>query len=192
MAVNQFSDGHNESYCAFVQGLPPENPHREYHDFEYGFPLVSDDELFGRLLLEINQAGLSWITILRKKENFRVAYAQFHVQRVAAYGAREVELLLDNPGIIRNRRKIEAAISNARSIVELQKEFGSFRNWLNAQGMLNKEDWVRLFKQNFTFTGGEITGEFLMSTGYLEGAHHKHCPVYKEVLRHNPRWNQFV
>lgn len=169
------------SYCRFVSGLPPDNVHRIYHDTEYGFPLVSDDELFGRLVLEINQAGLSWETILKKKENFRKAYSDFSVQKVADYEEDDRQRLLNNAGIIRNKLKINAAIHNARVIKELQKEHGSFKNWLDLNHPMLREDWVKLFRKTFKFTGGEITNEFLMSTGYLPGAHSENCPVRQKL-----------
>ncbi len=168
------------------------NPHIEYHDNEYGFPLQSDDELFGRLVLEINQAGLSWTTILNKKDNFFRAYDNFNLKRVAGYGEEDVRRLLNDAGIIRNKLKIAAAIHNAGIILELQREHGSFRNWLDAQHPLDKTAWVKLFKKTFKFTGGEITNEFLMSTGYLPGAHVPECPVYKEILSLGPKWVENV
>ena len=177
------------TYCEAVQAMSPDNPHVHYHDEQYGFPIDSDDELFGRLILEINQAGLSWTTILKKAENFRKAYANFELRKVAAFNATDRDRLLDDSGIIRNKLKIDAAIHNAKVILTLQEEFGSFRNWLDHQHPLSKADWVRLFKKTFRFTGGEITGEFLMSTGYLPGAHQESCPIYQKVLRTKPRWH---
>ncbi len=101
------------------------NVHKYYHDNEYGFPLNSDNELFARLVLEINQAGLSWDTILKKKENFFDAYDQFDIETVANYNETKIAELLNNAGIIRNRLKVNAAIENAKKILVLQKEFGS-------------------------------------------------------------------
>ncbi|MEM6297385.1 MAG: DNA-3-methyladenine glycosylase I [Bacteroidota bacterium] len=170
-----------QTYCQAVADLPDEHPHRQYHDYEYGFPLESDNELFGRLLLEINQAGLSWLTILRKKENFRCAYAGFGIEAVAAFDEGDRERLLSNAGIIRNKLKVNAAIYNAQQILKLQATYGSFKAWLNAHHPQEKPDWVKLFKKTFKFTGGEITGEFLMSTGYLPGAHEESCPIFKEI-----------
>ena len=95
---------------------------------------------------------------------------------------------MKNADIIRNRLKIEAAVENARRIVKLQKKHGSFARWLDAQHPRPKSDWVRLFKSEFVFTGGEITGEFLLSTGYLSGAHVEDCPVYARVLAARPPW----
>jgi DNA-3-methyladenine glycosylase I len=173
------------SYCRVAPGHPWHGP---YHDREYGFPLRSDDALFERLVLEINQAGLSWLTILKKRQAFRDAFDGFEIARVAGYGARERRRLLADPGIIRNRLKVDATIDNARSILALRDAHGSFRRWLDAQHPLPKDEWVRLFKRTFRFTGGEITGEFLMSTGYLPGAHERRCPVFARVAALRPAW----
>lgn len=90
------------SYCEYVNTLPEKNVHRIYHDTEYGFPIKSDNELFGRLVLEMNQAGLSWTTILNKKDNFRKAYDNWDIKKVAAYGDEDVERLKNDAGVIRN------------------------------------------------------------------------------------------
>jgi DNA-3-methyladenine glycosylase I len=172
-------------YCGAALGHPHHGP---YHDQEYGFPIRADDLLFGRLILEINQAGLSWLTILRKKEGFGRAYSQFRVEDVAGYGEDDRQRLLADAGIVRNRLKVDAAIQNARTILDLRKEFGSFAGWLDRHHPRPKEEWVRLFKNTFRFTGGEITGEFLISTGYLPGAHVPECPVFHEIAAHHPPW----
>ena len=173
------------SYCA----IAPEHPyHGPYHAEEYGFPVADETALFERLVLEINQAGLSWLTILKKRGNFRAAYDDFVIDRVAQYGAAERARLLADPGIIRNRLKIDAAIENARRIAAIGASHGSFAAWLDQHHPLPKPEWVRLFKQTFAFTGGEITGEFLVSTGYLPGAHDESCPVYKQIARLKPPW----
>lgn len=176
------------SYCDNIKDLPLDNVHRKYHDQHYGFPLTSDNELFGRLILEINQAGLSWETILKKEQNFRESYDNFDIAKIANYGQQDIDRLLNNPGIIRNRLKINAAIFNAQQILALQKEHGSFKAWLDKNHPLSLEEWVRVFKKTFKFTGGEITNEFLMSTGYLEGAHEKKCPILKKIAKENPMW----
>ncbi len=178
------------SYCRFVANLPLDNVHRKYHDEEYGFPIDDDNGLFGRLVLEINQAGLSWTTILNKKENFFKAYDNFDIPTVANYDEEERVRLLSDAGIIRNKLKVNAAIHNAQVITKLQEEFGSFKNWLDHNHPLNKEDWVKLFKKTFKFTGGEITGEFLMSSGYLKGAHGEGCEVFNKILDHHPKWHE--
>ena len=176
------------SYCMYIQKLEKDNVHNLYHDNEYGFPLPNDNELFARLVLEINQAGLSWDTILKKKDNFYKAFDDFDIAKVAKYKDKKIEKLLQDAGIIRNRLKINAAIENAKKIVELQKEFGSFKNWINKHHPLTKDEWVKLFKENFRFTGGEIVNEFLMSSGYLPGAHTTDCPIYKKIQKLKPMW----
>jgi DNA-3-methyladenine glycosylase I len=173
------------SYCDVAPGHEWHGP---YHDEEYGFPLEDDAALFERLVLEINQAGLSWLTILKKREGFRRAYGGFDPGVVARYGARDRRRLLADAGIIRNRLKVEAAIANAGTILELRATHGSFAAWLDAHHPRPKEEWVKLFKRTFRFTGGEIVGEFLMSTGYLPGAHTESCPVYRRVARLGPAW----
>ena len=175
------------TYCHVARGHEWHGP---YHDTEYGFPLEGDDELFERLLLEINQAGLSWLTILKKRAGFREAYDGFSVDRVAKYGEADRARLLADPGIIRNRLKVDAAIENARRILQLRADHGSFTAWLDAHHPMDKADWVKLFRKTFRFTGGEITGEFLMSIGYLRGAHHPACPVFAEIEALGPRWMQ--
>jgi DNA-3-methyladenine glycosylase I len=138
--------------------------------------------------MEINQAGLSWETVLKKEVNFRKAYSKFSIKKVAAYKEADRERLLADPGIIRNRLKINAAIENAKAILLLQKQYGSFEKWLEAHHPKTKEEWVKLFRETFRFTGGEIVNEFLMSTGYLPGAHAKDCPVYPKILKAKPFW----
>jgi DNA-3-methyladenine glycosylase I len=164
--------------------------HKDYHDNQYGFPIEDDDELFCRLVLEINQAGLSWTTILKKQETFRKAYHNFNIKKVATYTDKDVERLLGDAGIIRNRLKVKAAIENAGTILALQKEFGSFKNWLDQHHPKTKEEWTKLFKKTFRFAGGEIVNEFLLSTGYLPGAHDKDCKVYRKVIKAKPLWNK--
>lgn len=183
-AVNAIPES---SYCHAAQGHEFHGP---YHDREHGFPVRGDDALFERLLLEINQAGLSWLTILKKREGLRAAYDGFSVERVAGYGQKDRERLLADRRIIRNRLKVDAAISNARAILRLRDEFGSFAEWLHVHSRLEEPAWVALFKKTFRFTGGEITGEFLMSTGYLPGAHHPACPVYDKIMALSPPWMQ--
>src|SRR6186997_1195735 len=161
------------SYCKFINSLKADeqNVHREYHDKYYGFPIHDDNELFCRLILEINQAGLSWTTILNKQQGFRKAYHNFEIKKVAAYKEKDFKRLMNDAGIIRNRLKINAAIENAKTILRLQKEFKSF-------------------KQTFRFTGGEIVNEFLMSTGFLPNAHEESCPIYKKIIKAKPAWNK--
>lgn len=177
-----------ESYCDIVADYTEDDVDRVYHDTQYGFPIEDDNELFGRLILEINQAGLSWRTILNKQDNFRKAYDQFDIRTIAGYDESDRDRLLSDAGIIRNKLKVNAAIHNANAILELNKEFGSFKGWLDAHHPLAKADWLTLFKKHFKFVGGEIVGEFLMSSGYLPGAHVEECPVYAEILELEPAW----
>ncbi len=171
------------SYCKALQQMKPNDylVNKHYHDNHYGFEINDDDELFCRLVLEINQAGLSWNTILHKEEKFRKAYHQFNIKKVADYKEKDIERLLNDAGIIRNRLKINAAIYNANVILGLQTEYGSFKKWIEANHPKEKHEWVKLFKGIFKFTGGEIVNEFLMSTGYLAGAHDEDCPIKKII-----------
>jgi len=173
------------SYCDSAPGHPFHGP---YHDEEYGFPSREEGVLFERLVLEINQAGLSWLTILKKRDAFRAAFAGWEVDRVAGFGEKDVARLLADSGIIRNRLKIDAAIRNARAVQEIRREHGSFAAWIDAHHPLSKEEWVKLFKRRFAFMGGEIVGEFLMSLGYLPGAHREDCPVMGRLAGLQPPW----
>ncbi|HMU09017.1 MAG TPA: DNA-3-methyladenine glycosylase I [Ferruginibacter sp.] len=180
------------SYCRAISNMKGDelNVHKIYHDTQYGFPIEEDNELFCRLILEINQAGLSWTTILKKQESFRKAYHNFDIKKVASYKDKDIQRLLTDAGVIRNRLKVNAAVENAKTILALQKEFGSFKKWLAHHHPKSREEWTRLFKKTFRFTGGEIVNEFLMSCGYLPGAHESSCPVHKKVMKAKPKWNE--
>jgi DNA-3-methyladenine glycosylase I len=138
--------------------------------------------------LEINQAGLSWTTILQKRSHFKKAYDHFEIKKVANYTDKDRERLMSDAGIIRNRLKIHAAIHNAQVIIDIQKSHGSFYQWLLSHHPKSKEEWTKLFKKTFTFTGGEIVNEFLMSIGILPGAHIDSCPIYTKTLSRHPLW----
>ena len=176
------------TYCQYLGEHPEDSLNKAYHDTEYGFPLEDDATLLERLALEINQAGLSWTLILKRKDNFRLSFDGFEVDTVAAYADEDMARLLGDAGIIRNRLKVRAVIENARRIQGLRTEFGSFKGWLDRHHPLTREEWTRLFKQTFVFTGGEIVNEFLVSTGYLPGAHDPECPVYGRIARLQPAW----
>lgn len=182
------------SYCHFIthelHTVKPEiaKLNKTYHDLRYGYPIDQDNEIFGRLILEINQAGLSWTLMLRKEENFHQAFAGFDIAQVAAFTDEDRQRLLNDAGIVRNRLKINAVIANAQTILNLQQEYGSFKAWLDAHQALSHLEWTRLFKKTFRFTGGEIVKEFLMSCGYLPGAHCIDCACYKKVIQHKPAW----
>lgn len=170
-------------YCNYVSTIKDKDDvDKLYHDNHYGVPIHDDNELFGRLVMEINQAGLSWRTILMKEKGFRKAYHNFDIKKVASYSGKDFKRLMKDASIIRNRLKINAAIYNAEQILRLQKEHGSFRNWLDIQGRIlhkdDKQEWVKLFKKHFKFVGGEIVGEFLMSINMLTGSHDKYCHFY--------------
>ena len=176
------------TYCEFTKDLEASNHHKIYHDKMYGFAIHSDNELFGRLILEINQAGLSWNTILLKQDNFRKAYDNYDIYSVANYDLDKFNALMNNPGIIRNQLKIKAVIYNAQEIIRLQEQYGSFKNWLDEQGDISLTEWTNCFKKHFKFTGGLIIEEFLMSTGYIKGAHSINCIIFDNVINSNPKW----
>ena len=148
------------SYCDYVANQGRGTVHEHYHNHEYGFPLQDDNALFERLVLEINQAGLSWELILKRKPLFEKAYDNFDVDTVAAYGDEDRLRLLNDAGVIRNRLKINAAIENAKRIQALRVEHGSFATWLERHHPRSKDEWVKLFKKTFVFTGGEIVNEY--------------------------------
>jgi DNA-3-methyladenine glycosylase I len=173
---------------AYCRAAPVHPVHAPYHDSEYGFPAREESVLFERLVLEINQAGLSWLTILNKREAFRAAYAGFEVDRVAEFGDADIARLLADPGIIRNRAKVVAAIENARRVQGLRRLHGSFAEWLDKHHPQSLEGWTALFRRTFRFTGEQIVGEFLLSLGYLPGAHERDCPVFARVLEKRPPW----
>lgn len=178
------------TYCDYCNTHPEDTFNKTYHDTQYGFPIHNDNLLFERLVLEINQAGLSWITILKKADNFRKAYHGFDIETIANYNEKDRARLLADAGIIRNRLKINAAIENARRIIQLRGQHGSFEGWLDRHHPLTRDAWTKLFKKTFVFTGGEIVNEFLLSTGYLPGAHGEDCPVYKKVIKLKPAWTR--
>ncbi len=178
------------SYCAYCEQPNAKEVHKEYHRLWYGFPLDDDNELFGRLILEINQAGLSWETILNKADNFRAAFSNYDIQAIANYTEVDRERLLSDAGIIRNKLKVNAVIYNAQQVLDLQKEYGSFQAWLDTNHPKSREEWTQLFKKTFKFVGGEIVNEFLMSTSYLSGAHEENCPVFATIIDAQPKWKK--
>lgn len=182
------------TYCEYIKTISGDllDLHKQYHDYHYGFPIEGDNELFERLMMEINQAGLNWLLILKKHHNFRKAFHNYQVEKVARYNESDISRLMNDPGIIRNRLKINAAIENAKIILTLRSEFGSFRKWLdiNAERVHTLEEWTKLFRKTFKFTGGEIVNEFLMSIGFLPGAHSPDCPVYKQIRKINEAYEK--
>jgi DNA-3-methyladenine glycosylase I len=173
------------TYCEYIETLSGESLslHKEYHDNHYGYPLDDDNKLFERLMFEINQAGLNWILILKKQDNFRRAFDNYSLEKVAGYNESDFQRLMKDEGIIRNRLKIKAAIINAGEILKISHMHGSFIKWLDDRSleMRDLDDWTKLFRKTFKFTGKEIVNEFLMSTGYLPGAHGPGCPVLRKI-----------
>ena len=172
-----------------------------YHDTEWGMPLHDEQKLFEFLILEGMQAGLSWSTILNKRENFRRAFVEFDVETVARFGTREIDRLLQDAGIIRNRLKIEAAINNAQRFIEVQTEFGSFDTyiWGFVDGKPIKNGFKSLLeippktllsdaiskdlkKRGFKFVGSTIVYAHLQATGMVND-HMVDCFRYDEVGR---------
>jgi len=174
-------------YCDSATGHPIHGP---YHEFEYGFPLTDEAALFERLSLEISQAGLSWLLVLKKRPALKAAFDEFDVDKVAAYGDAEIARLLADSGIIRNRLKIVAIIENGTRTRALRDSHGGFAAWLASHHPQEHDDWVATFRRTFRFTGTEVVREFLMSVGYLPGAHHANCPVYTHIARQDPPWFQ--
>lgn len=165
-------------YCDIAPGHPV---HHDYHESEYGFPVEDDRVLFERQCLEVMQAGLSWELILKRRAGLNAAFDGFDPAIVAAYGVEDIERLLQDARIIRNRRKVEAIIENARRVMALRDSHGSFAAWIAEGHPLTKADWVKRFKKAFVFQGGEVVGELLMSIGYLPGSHRESCPVQQRL-----------
>jgi DNA-3-methyladenine glycosylase I len=170
----------------------------EYHDTEWGTPVHDDRKLFEFLMLDVAQAGLSWRTVLNKRQNYRKAFDNFDPAKIARYNKRKIAALLNNPGIIRNRLKIEAVISNARAVLEIQKEFGSFDAyiWQFVDGSTIRNQWKSLKeipatspesdamrkalkKRGFKFVGSTICYAFMQSVGMVND-HLIHCFRYTQ------------
>ncbi len=177
------------SYCMISHGHPVHGPH---HDLEYGRPVTADDVLLERIAMEIMQAGLSWLLILNKRAALDRAFADFDVDTVAAFSKRDVNRLLKDEGIVRNRRKIEAIIENARRVRAICESHGGLSAWLEAHHPLRLPDWVKLMRKTFVFMGPEVVNEFMMSTGYLPGAHDRDCPKFREIAKLKPAWMRAV
>ena len=173
------------SYCLVARGHPVHGP---FHDREHGFPVETDAGFLERLALEINQAGLSWLVVLRRREGLARAFAGYDLDRVAAFGEADVARLLVDPGVIRHRRKVEAVIENARRMAGLRERHGSVRAWFDLHHPLPLDGWLRLLRRTFVFVGPEIAKELLVGTGYLPGAHLPDCPVWPVVVAADPPW----
>lgn len=141
---------------------------RHYHDHEWGVPCHDDNALFERLILELFQAGLSWRTVLAKREAFRRAFVDFEIDAVANFTETDVERLLQDAGIIRNRAKILAAVANARAVRRLVAEHGSFDAWVWAQAGQTVDAIAKTYRKVFTFMGPTIVRAFLQSVGVID------------------------
>jgi DNA-3-methyladenine glycosylase I len=183
--------------CAWAGNDPL---YRAYHDEEWGVPLHDERALFEFLILEGAQAGLSWITILKKRDHYRAAFDHFNPQRIARYGEDKIKSLLNDPGIVRNRLKVEAAVNNAQKFLEMQKEFGSFDAfiWQFIGGATRQNRWRRqadvpastpesdamskeLKRRGFKFVGSTICYALMQATGMVND-HVTDCFRHKELL----------
>lgn len=174
-------------YC----DVAPNDPvHAAYHDEEYGFPVEDEARLLERFALEIFQAGLSWRLVLVRRPALREAFADFDVDRVAGFTENDIERLLEQPGVIRNRRKLVAVIDNAGRIRGLRGTDGGFASWIEKHHPRSEAQWLALFRQTFCFVGPQIVREFLLSLGYLPNAHRSDCPVYARILEAAPAWTR--
>ena len=159
--------------------------HQQHHDLEHGYPVDDERALFERLVMEINQPGLSWLTVLKKRQAFKHAFRDYDLEQIAGFGSKEIDQLLNNADIIRHRLKIAAVIANARTILEFPN---GFKGWLDQYHPLDDPQWAKLFRNTFKFTGPSVTQEFLMSVGYLANAHRKDCPVWDKIVLNKPPW----
>ncbi|MCB0371611.1 MAG: DNA-3-methyladenine glycosylase I [Muricauda sp.] len=182
--------------CGWCLGDPL---YEAYHDMEWGVPVKDDDTLFEFLILETFQAGLSWITVLRKRENFRKAFDNFDYKKIAGYPQNKIEDLLQDPGIIRNKLKVHATVSNAKAFMEIQEEFGSFSKyiWDFVDGEPVKNTWQNykdapattqisdaiskdLKKRGFKFVGSTVIYAHMQATGMVND-HEVNCFRHHEV-----------
>lgn len=182
--------------CGWCEG---DDLYEAYHDNEWGVPVYNDDTLFEFLILETFQAGLSWITVLRKRENFRKAFDNFDYKKIALYQQAKIDELLQNTGIIRNKLKVNATVSNANSFIKVQEEYGSFskyiwsftngkpiknsiKNYKEAPGNTPLSDMISkdLKKRGFKFVGSTVVYAHMQATGMVND-HEVSCFRYHEV-----------
>lgn len=182
--------------CGWCQG---DSLYEAYHDLEWGVPVKDDATIFEFLILETFQAGLSWITILRKRENFRMAFDHFDYKKIAKYDETKIEALLQNEGIVRNKLKVRATVSNAVAFMQVQKEFGSFSDYIwgfvNGKPIKNKVEYYKkapattaisdalskdLKKRGFKFVGSTVVYAHMQATGMVND-HEVGCFRYAAV-----------
>ncbi|MGD8980796.1 MAG: DNA-3-methyladenine glycosylase I [Desulfobacterales bacterium] len=183
--------------CSWTKGDPLLT---KYHDTEWGVPLHNDKKLFEFLTLEAFQAGLSWLTVLKKRENFRKAFDKFDFNKVANYDQRKIDSLLQDSGIIRNKLKIESAVTNAKAFIDVRKEFGTFNTYIwkftGSKPIHNEFEALKdipaktklsdliskdLKKRGFKFVGSTIVYAHMQATGMVND-HIKSCFRYKEII----------
>ncbi|MEY4433130.1 MAG: hypothetical protein RLZZ44_1263 [Bacteroidota bacterium] len=174
----------NKNRCKWCVGIPI---YEAYHDQEWGVPVYDDQKLFEFLLLETFQAGLSWITILKKRENFRLAFDQFDYQKIAQYNETKIQELLQDSGIIRNQLKVRSAVANAIAFMEVQEEFGSFSKYfwqfIDGKPIVNNPQHLKevpattplsdtiskdLKKRGFKFVGSTVVYAHMQATGMVD------------------------
>ncbi|GLX82244.1 DNA-3-methyladenine glycosylase I [Thalassotalea eurytherma] len=184
--------------CPWLDESKPD--YVKYHDEEWGVPVYDDQKMFECLVLESAQAGLSWYTILKKREGYRAAFADFNIKKVATFTDKDVEELIQNPAIVRNRKKIEATINNAKRFIEVQQEFGSFCRYIwgfvNSKIIVNEmtqlEDYVAtspisdalakdMKKRGFKFLGSTTLYSHLQATGLIND-HSTNCYRRDEII----------
>ena len=182
--------------CGWCEG---DALYEAYHDNEWGVPVKDDDTLFEFLILETFQAGLSWITVLKKRENFRLAFDNFNYRKISRYQQNKIDELLANPGIIRNKLKVNATVSNAQAFIKIQEEFGSFSEyiWAFVDGKPIRNEWENykdapatspisdalskdLKKRGFKFVGSTVVYAHMQATGMVND-HEVSCFRYNEV-----------
>ncbi|MCB4799802.1 DNA-3-methyladenine glycosylase I [Neotamlana laminarinivorans] len=182
--------------CGWCEG---DTLYEAYHDKEWGVPVYDDDTLFEFLVLETFQAGLSWITILKKRENFRVAFNNFNYEEIAKYKQNKIDDLLQNPGIIRNKLKVKATVTNAQAFIKIQEEFGTFSKYIwtfvDGKPIKNHINYYKdvpanttlsdvlskdLKKRGFKFVGSTVVYAFMQATGMVND-HEINCFRYHEV-----------
>lgn len=174
----------NKNRCKWCVGIPI---YEAYHDLEWGVPVYDDPTLFEFLILETFQAGLSWITILKKRENFRLAFDQFDYQKIALYNETKIQELLQDSGIIRNQLKVRSAVANANAFMEVQQEFGSFSKYIwqftDGKPIINTPQHLKevpatsplsdaiskdLKKRGFKFVGSTVVYAYMQATGMVD------------------------
>ncbi len=164
-----------KSYCAFCNSASAPKIHSQYHKKEYGINPKKDKLFFEALVLEINQTGLSWDLVLKRRNTIKLAFENYNLNKISNFNKKNINDLLSNNKIIRNKKKIIAIIYNSKIFIEIIKDNGSFKKWMDKNKNKSLDQWIKLFKKKFKFTGPSVTKEFLIATGYIAGAHDLNC-----------------